>query len=147
MSQLNYNIKELEDEDLENYEGFFETLGNLREVGNLSLSESKEILKKIKSQDGHIFVAITKNKIIGAATGLIEQKFIRKGAVCMHIEDVSTRKGFEGNGIATKLINKLIDFAKERGCYKIILDCEEKLLYFYSKSGFKQEDFHMRMDL
>ncbi len=46
MNDLKYTIKELELSDLEEYSGFFETLSNLRKVGNLSLEQSKVILKK-----------------------------------------------------------------------------------------------------
>ena len=37
--------------------------------------------------------------IIGSTTLLIEQKFIHDGGKVGHIEDVVTRKGYEGFGI------------------------------------------------
>ena len=43
--------------------------------------------------------------MIGATTLLVEQKFIHSGGKAGHIEDVVTRKGFEGLGIGSALIN------------------------------------------
>ncbi len=44
-------------------------------------------------------------------------------------------------------MTKVISFAKEQGCYKIILDCQDKLLDFYKKFGFNQDELHMRLNL
>jgi len=145
---LNFEVRELKDIDLEEPKDFFSTLSNLREVGNISSEEAKDILLKINSQDSHIFVAVTlEGKIIGAATLMIEQKFIRQGAKCGHIEDVSVAKSFEGNGIGSALVKKAVDYAKKAGCYKVILDCSDKNVPFYQKLGFRRYENCMRMDL
>ncbi|MBW2992920.1 GNAT family N-acetyltransferase [Candidatus Woesearchaeota archaeon] len=143
---MEYEVRELKDIDLEDPSDFFETLSNLREVGELS--NAKDILLKINSQDGHIFVAITpEGKIIGTATILIEQKFIRQGAKCAHLEDVSVNKNYEGKGIGSAVINKAIEYAKKVGCYKLIADSEEKNIPYYEKFGFKRYQTCMRLDL
>lgn len=144
---LNFEVRELKDIDLEEPKDFFETLDNLREVGNLTSEEAKDILLKINSQDGHIFIAVTpEGKIIGAATLLIEQKFIRHRAKCGHIEDVSVAKGLEGNGIGSAVVKKAVDYAKKAGCYKVILDCSDKHMSFYQKFGFRRYENCMRLD-
>jgi len=38
-----------------------------------------------------------------------------------------TREGFEGNGVGKALMNAAIEEAKNCGCYKIILDCDNEL--------------------
>lgn len=85
--------------------------------------------------------------IIGTATLLIEQKFIHNGGRVGHIEDVATRAGFEGIGVGKKIIQKLIETSKELQCYKIILDCDDKVIGFYEKLGFKKKAVMMRLDL
>ena len=62
-----------------------------------------------------IFVAIDKqtSEVIGATTLLVEQKFIHSGGKAGHIEDVVTRKGFEGLGIGSALINQCITFCED----------------------------------
>ena len=78
---------------------------------------------------------------------MIEQKFIHNGGKVGHIEDVVTRKGYEGKGIGKEILNELIKIAKDNECYKIILDCDEKLIKFYEKIGFKKNSIMMRLNL
>ena len=78
---------------------------------------------------------------------MIEQKFIHNGGKAGHIEDVVTRKEYEGRGIAKEIMKELINIAKENGCYKIILDCDEKVMKFYEKIGFRKHSLMMRMNI
>ncbi len=77
---------------------------------------------------------------------LIEQKFIHKGGIVGHIEDVVVKKEFEGQGIGMKLVLSLLDIAKKRQCYKTILNCEDSLIPFYEKIGFRHKSNEMRFD-
>jgi glucosamine-phosphate N-acetyltransferase len=146
-NKIEYKILELTVEILSKNKNFLNTLSNLRKTGNISLEKQIEILKKINIQDGHIFIAVRDDNIIGTSTILIEQKFIRNGAKIGHIEDVSVDKNITKSGIGYKVVNECIKYAKKRKCYKIILDCSEDVKIFYEKSGFKTSDYHMRMDL
>ena len=104
--------------------------------------------KQIKDNPVYkIFVAELENEIVGAITLLIEQKFIHSGGKVAHIEDVVARKGFQGQRIGSALVKTAIKQAKKEGCYKAILDCEEKNIPFYKKCGFKVWEREMRLDL
>jgi len=138
-------IREIIESDLEN--GFLESLDNLRQSSNLEPNSARNILKKILENENHIIhVAELNGKIVGSTTLLIEQKFIHGGGLVGHIEDVVVNKEFEGHGIGMKLVLSLLDVAKEKKCYKTILNCEDKLLPFYEKIGFKQKSTEMRFD-
>ena len=138
-------IRKIIETDLEN--GFLESLDNLRQTSNLEQSSVRDILKKILENENHIIhVAELNGKIVGSTTLLIEQKFIHEGRFVGHIEDVVVNKEFEGQGIGMKLVLSLLDVAKERKCYKTILNCEDKLIPFYEKIGFKQKSTEMRFD-
>ena len=138
-------IRKIIESDLEN--GFLESLDNLRQTSNLEQNSVKNILKKILENENHIIhVAELDGKIVGSTTLLIEQKFIHEGGFVGHIEDVVVNKEFEGQGIGMKLVLSLLDVAKEKKCYKTILNCEDKLLPFYEKIGFKQKSTEMRFD-
>ena len=122
-------IREIEEDDLE--KGFLETLDFLRNTSGLDKNKSREILKKIKQNPNHIIhVAIDDKKIVGSTTLFIEQKFIHDGRLVGHIEDVVVRKDYEGQGIGMKLVISLLDVAKQRKCYKTILNCEDNLKSF-----------------
>ena len=138
-------IREIEEDDIE--KGFLETLDFLRNASSLDKNKAKEILKKIKQNPEHIIhVAIDDKKIVGSTTLFIEQKFIHDGGLVGHIEDVVVRKDYEGQGIGMKLVISLLDVAKQRKCYKTILNCEDNLRPFYEKIGFKKATNEMRYD-
>ncbi len=143
MSEI--EIREIEEGDLE--KGFLKTLDFLRNASSLDKNKAKEILKKIKQNSNHVIhVATYDKKIVGSATLFIEQKFIHDGGLVGHIEDVVVRKDYEGQGIGMKLIISLLDVAKQRKCYKTILNCEDNLRPFYEKIGFKKATNEMRYD-
>ena len=143
MSEL--KIREIIESDLEN--GFLESLDHLRQSSNLEPNSARNILKKILENENHIIhVAELNGKIVGSTTLLIEQKFIHEGGFVGHIEDVVVNKEFQGHGIGMKLVLSLLGVAKEKKCYKTILNCEDKLLPFYEKIGFKQKSTEMRFD-
>ena len=83
---------------------------------------------------------------MGSTTLLIEQKFIHKGGLVGHIEDVVVREGFERKQIGVDIVESLLNVAKNRGCYKTILDCKDDVKEFYEKIGFKHESNCMRFD-
>lgn len=146
---IQFQIREIQEKDLDR--GFFETLSNLKSVGELSQDseKSKRILHEIKSNPLHkIFVVVKDDgEVVGATTLLIEQKFIHNGGRTGHIEDVVTRKGFQGMGIGSSVVKKAIEAAREAGCYKIVLDCSEENVPFYEKLGFRRHEVEMRLGL
>ena len=136
-------IREIVESDIEN--GFLESLDSLRKASDLDKEIGKDILRKIIANPDHIIhVAEFKGKIVGSTTLLIEQKFIHGGGKVGHIEDVVVSKEFEGKGIGMLLVMSLVTIAKSNNCYKTILDCQDELISFYERIGFKQESNQMR---
>ena len=114
---MSFILRELKEEDLSN--GFFETLSNLSEVGSISkeINLAKEILNTIKKDKNYIIIIAEDKKnhqVIGNATLFIEQKFIHNGGKAGHIEDVVTRKGYEGKGIGKEIMKELIKNSKRK---------------------------------
>ena len=135
-------IRQIEYNDID--KGFLEVLDNLFATNIDSKEYAKEILQNIKSNPLHkIFVAEdhANNKIVGTTTLLVEPKFINKGMRVGYIEDVSVRKGYEGLGIGSQLINYATNNAiSVEGCKKILLYCSEKTRPFYEKLGYKLDN-------
>ncbi|MFB5611334.1 MAG: GNAT family N-acetyltransferase [Nitrosopumilaceae archaeon] len=138
-------IREIEKRDLEN--GFLESLDSLKRASDLDAKKAEKVFENIKSNQHHkIFVAIIDEKVVGSTTLFIEPKFIHQGGLVGHIEDVVVTKEFQGKGIGEKLIKASLDFAKNNGCYKTILDCSDDVMPFYEKIGFKKHSNSMRFD-
>lgn len=138
-------IRELEEKDLAN--GFLTTLDSLRETSSMNNDKVVEIFKKIKSNpEHHIIVAEINGKIIGTTTLLIEPKFIHQGGLVGHIEDVVVDKNFQGEKIGEKIIKYVLEFSKNYGCYKTILDCSDNVKPFYEKLGFKHNSNELRFN-
>ena len=141
----NIIIREIQESDLE--KGFLECLDNLKIASDLEKDSAKNILNSILDDSNHIIhIAELDGKIVGSTTLLIEQKFIHKGGFVGHIEDVVVREGFERKQIGKRIIESLLEIAKNRGCYKTILDCKDDVKEFYEKIGFKHESNCMRFD-
>ena len=91
----------------------------------------------------YIIRDINENKIIASGSILIEKKFIHKLSSIGHIEDIVVDSNFRGLGLGKQLLNHLSSISKERGCYKVILNCSEKNIKFYEKCGFAIKEFEM----
>jgi len=138
-------IRELKEADLWN--GFLESLDSFKQTSDIEKSKAKVIFERINANPDHIIaVAELDGKIVGSTTLIIESKFIHNGGVVGHIEDVVVNKDFQGKKIGEKIMKYLIEIAKNRGCYKTILDCTDDVKPFYEKLGFKQVANELRLD-
>jgi glucosamine-phosphate N-acetyltransferase len=148
-SKLNFTVREIKKSDIQR--GFFETLSNLSQVGqiNQDIERATKLLHEIEENKLYkIFVAESENgQIIGSITLLVEQKFIHDGGKVGHIEDVVTREEFSGKGVGSALVQKCIDVAKDEKCYKVILDCSDVNVPFYEKAGFRKHEVSMRYNI
>lgn len=145
--RVSYEIREAVLDDLNS--GFLEALANLSDVRGLRSEDAKALLLKIKLNPFHkIYVALNPSgRVVGATTLIIEQKLIHNGGLVGHIEDVSVRKDYEGRGVGSALVKEALATAREFGCYKCILDCNEGLIKFYERLGFRKHEVAMRKDL
>lgn len=130
-------------DDLDN--GFLESLESLRPTGLNSL-QALAVYHKLTTRP-YVYVAKNGDQVIGAATLLVEQKFIHQGGKVGHIEDVAVHKDHQGKKVGQKLVERMLEDAKKLQCYKVILDCDPSLVGFYEKSGFRQSAVQMRIDL
>ncbi len=126
---------------------FLRTLEALRPTG-LTVSEARFLFKKDYLSFNHIYIALKDGYVVGTATLVLERKFIHKGGMVGHIEDVAVREDCQADGIGSLLIQRLIEIARVMKCYKLILDCKESVKPFYGQLGFFQtEERNMRLNL
>jgi len=140
---MKYLIKELTQNNIS--PEFFATLVNLSKTVKEDIPKAKKVWKEIKRNPNHkIFIAINKNnEVVGLTTLLIERKFIHKFGKLGHIEDVVTRKGYEGKGIGSSLVKKATGVAKKTGCYRVKLYCSDANIKFYKRFGYRKKENSM----
>lgn len=127
---------------------YLELLGELTEVLELDDELFENNLKKISSMGkiiiGYIFNnEINSIEIIGSGTIIIEPKIIRGGKSVAHIEDIVVKSSWRGKKISQNILNELKEYAKLTNCYKVILDCDEKVLGVYKSNGFEIKGLQM----
>lgn len=144
--EKNYIIRRLEKKDIDY--NYVHVLSNLTTVGDVSKKKFLLVLNFWNSNPDHYHpIVITNTTGIVIATGmlLIEQKLIHNCGLVGHIEDISVEKIHQGKGIGKKIVNHLINLAKERKCYKVILNCKSENIAFYEKCGFTHHDNGMSL--
>lgn len=85
------------------------------------------------------FVVEIDQTIVASSVITIIPNFTRGGRPYGVIENVITLFDYRKRGIGTALMNHLIDFAKEKNCYKVMLQSgivRKDAHRFYEKAGF-----------
>jgi glucosamine-phosphate N-acetyltransferase len=142
---MSFQLRPLEQGDFPN--GFLESLAHLAPV-DLTVEEAIRIWRGRNAAGVRTVVAVDKEgQILGTASLILEHKFIHKGGTIGHIEDVAVHPNHEGKGVGSAVVRALIELARQSGCYKVILSCNDQNIAFYSKLGFRRHDNGMRIDL
>lgn len=135
-------IREFKPDDINN--GLLETYKEVWYIDEITESTLNEWL----SNDNFMVVAEDESgTIVGTCTLHLQKKFIRNGGVAGLIEDVAVRENLRGKNIGSLLIQKAIELAKNKNCYKVILSCFPERVAFYERNGFIQESLTMRHNL
>ena len=90
-----------------------------------------------------IMVLEYQNRLIATATIVYERKFIFNICTLAHIEDVCVAPDFRKYGLGRVIVTKLVEMAKEKGCYKVTLDCADHNVGFYEKCNFEKRGNQM----
>ncbi len=61
---------------------------------------------------------------------------VSNGVTDAYIQDLMVHPDFQGKGLGTELMNKMIEYLKEAGIYMISVLYDEELKVFYSRFGF-----------
>ncbi|GMM31449.1 glucosamine 6-phosphate N-acetyltransferase [Martiniozyma asiatica (nom. inval.)] len=141
----NYTLARLKNSD---HLDALSVLSQLTTVGEVSIDQFKQFvniqLPDNSNDAGYYTYVIRENdKLVAIATLLVEIKLIHGFSKVGHIEDVAVDSNQRGRGLGKILIEHLISQGLEKGCYKIILDCDVKNVGFYEKCGMKNAGIEM----
>jgi len=121
---------------------YFALLRLLTDALDVSMDVFLENLEKINHM-GSIIICLDGDRIVGSGTVIIEPKMIHAGRSVGHIEDIVVDTEYRGLGIAREILNRLAEVSYRNNCYKVILDCADELVGFYSKMDFVRKGSQM----
>nr|CAG4645181.1 EOG090X0FKI [Leptodora kindtii] len=123
--------------------GFLDLLKELTEVGNVSREMFEEQFKFMKNSHGSYYCTVivdtSIDRIVGAATLLMERKFIRGCALRARLEDVVVSPNYRGKQLGKCIVETLTYLGRGLGAYKMTLDCKDKMIPFYESLGYVKE--------
>jgi len=123
--------------------GFIETLRSLAPVELTPLAALMLHLER-QSNGVRTWVIESDGGVVATGSLLIEKKFVHSGGIVGHIEDVAVRRDRTGQGLGSQVIEHLTAEATKAGCYKVILNCQDHLIPFYERLGYRRHDAGMR---
>jgi len=117
-------------------------LNQLKELDQDSIDKERAWKNFLKNTSVNSIVGIVGGKIVAYGSVVIENKI--RGEVAGHIEDIVVDKSVGKKMGGTYLVKELIEICKKEKCYRITLFCNEKLINFYSRNGFKVNNVMMK---
>uniref|UniRef100_A0A8R1HY13 glucosamine-phosphate N-acetyltransferase n=1 Tax=Caenorhabditis japonica TaxID=281687 RepID=A0A8R1HY13_CAEJA len=130
-------LRALRDNDF----GYLELLKQLTSVGHVTKNDFEQRFLSMKKANSYYVVVlehIQTAKIVGAATLVIEFKFIHGAGSRGRVEDVVVDESMRGQKLGVLLNRVLVDMAKTIGVYKLSLECKTELKPFYNKFGYSE---------
>ncbi|CAB4065418.1 GNPNAT1 [Lepeophtheirus salmonis] len=104
--------------------GFLSLLKQLTTVGDISREKFVDAFESMRSKNGTYYVI----------------KFIRNCAKKGCVEDVVVNSSYRGKQLGKLIVITLNLLAKELGCYKVSLNCTDKMVKFYEGVGYTKEE-------
>ena len=96
----------------------------------------------ISNTSSNSIVGIYENRIVAYGSIVIENKI--RGYIAGHIEDIVVDSSVRGKMVGVKLVKELISIGKSKSCYRITLFCDDELIKFYERNGFKVDNVIMK---
>ena len=116
---------------------------NHLKVMDLSSISYNEAWKNFTSNtSANSIVGIYEDKIVAYGSIVIENKI--RGDIAGHIEDIVVDDRVRRKMLGVKLVKELVEIGKSKGCYRITLFCDKKLIQFYERNGFEVNNIMMK---
>lgn len=123
----------------------FPLLDQLTEIDYSSRDKNECWNNFINNISSNSIVGVLNGYIVAYGSIVIENKI--RGEFAGHIEDIVVDKTVRGKNIGVDLIKELIKIGDNKGCYRITLTCDQSLIKFYNKNGFKVNNIAMKKHL
>merc|ERR1711936_1531910 len=129
---------------LEDYDrGYLALLSQLTSVGDISREEWEARWNQMMDCNSTYYVIVVEDRsmarVVGAATLVRERKFIHSCGSVGRLEDVVVSDNYRGRQLGKLLVTTASLLAVKVGCYKVTLNCNDKMIKFYASLGYKSE--------
>ena len=118
-----------------------------------SADDSKRVWKEIEGNPNILyFGAIDDGKVVSTCYAVYIPNLTRNNRGICFIENVVTDKDYRNRGLASKVIDMAVSYAKEKNCYKVMLQSSAARTdahRFYENHGFdgdSKKAFDMRLN-
>merc|ERR1712029_802873 len=110
--------------------------GQLTSVGEISRDQWEQRWREMKECSGTYYVIVIEDlenkRVIGAATMVMEKKFIHSCGSVGRLEDVVVSDQYRGRQLGKLVVSVATQLAVKLGAYKVTLNCNDKMIKFYS---------------
>lgn len=149
----NVNIRLATEEDipriLELYHDLTITTTEVEQGRSPSFEDYREVLAEIRAAAGHeLLVAQYRGEVVGTMVLLIVPNLSHAACPWALVENLIIDQGHRSLGLGRLLMEYAIDWAKEAGCYKLVLSSDKKRReahYFYRSLGFEASAHGFRL--
>ena len=117
-------------------------LNQLKEMDLSSINYNDAWNRFISNSSSNSIVGIFEDKVVAYGSIVVENKI--RGEVAGHIEDIVVDDRVRGKMLGVKLVKELVEIGKSKGCYRITLFCDKKLIQFYERNGFEVNNIMMK---
>jgi GNAT superfamily N-acetyltransferase len=147
MSKMEIEIRNAEESDFKHILNLFKEFASFEKRPERM---TNTIDKMVREKDFfNCYVVVTKDKkIVGYATYFF--CYYTWTGKSLHMDDLYVKPEYRGNGIGTKLINKVIEFARSSQCHKLhwqVSGWNKPALDFYKNIGAKIDNIEHNCDL
>lgn len=133
-------IREVKEQDLEGLASLFSEF----DQGVPDAGEMKVILRKYSCSEDYVYLCAEKDgKIVGSLTGVVGHSLLTQFSPFMVIEDVIVLCGHRGDGIGRKLMKRIEEIAREKGCRQIMFVSSafrKEAHKFYESLGYRLDE-------
>ena len=117
-------------------------LNQLKKMDISSINYNDAWNRFISNSSSNSIVGIFEDKVVAYGSIVVENKI--RGEVAGHIEDIVVDDRVRGKMLGVKLVKELVEIGKSKGCYRITLFCDKKLIQFYERNGFEVNNVMMK---
>jgi len=117
--------------------------------GGVKKYTDDEVLEIFADPLRPVFVAVEGSKVLGYAFCIFRQissSHILKSIKTLYLDDLCVDEAARGKGVGTALYQRVVDFARESGCYNLTLNvwsCNPSAMRFYQKLGLTEQKVEM----